>query len=151
MLSKKTKYAINALIVLAEHYNQEMLQIADIATKADVPKKFLEQILLELKKNHILDSKKGKGGGYFLRMAPEKVTLGAVIRMMSGAIALVPCASKTAYSPCDECKDESICGLKIIMIEAREATTSVLDSKSIADILNESERCKIQRESMYHI
>jgi Rrf2 family protein len=151
MLSKKTKYALNALLVLAESYNQNLMQISEVAQKASVPKKFLEQILLELKNNRILDSKKGQGGGYFLRMPPETVTLGLVIRIMSGTLALVPCVSKTAYAPCDECKNELTCGLKVVMEDVRESTASILDSKSLADVLKESAKRQKQHESMYHI
>ncbi len=145
-------YALQALLVLGESAQAKPLLISDIATKARVPKKFLEQILRELKQAGFLDSKKGLGGGYFLKLTPKQITLGQIIRAMSGAVALVSCVSKTAYAPCSECCDEATCGLKVIMVEVHCAMTDILDSKTLADILSETHQ--LQRKSrgqMYHI
>src|SRR3989338_475506 len=112
MISNKTKYALKALVALAEDYvdNQPTL-ISDLARKEHVPKKFLELILLELKNRGILQSKKGKGGGYFLAKTPDDIKLGTVMRILEGPLAPLPCLSKTAYKKCDDCEDESTCNI----------------------------------------
>ena len=152
MLTKKTLYALQALQVLGELPDKRPQLIAEIAQKARVPQKFLEQILRELKQVGFVDSKKGLGGGYFLKLDPRRITLGQVIRTMSGAVALVSCVSKTAYAPCPECKDEATCGLKAIMEDVHGAMTRILDSKTLGDILAEAQkRQKGQKGQMYHI
>src|SRR5690606_8131117 len=108
--------------------------IAEIAESERIPQKFLEAILLELKKEGFLDSRKGKGGGYFLAKAPEGVTLGAVVRKMEGPLALLPCASQTAYRRCDDCADERTCGLRMTMKDVRDRTAEILDSTTLADV-----------------
>src|SRR5262245_47684867 len=112
MLTNKAKYALRALGLLAEEYGRGPMLISEIARKEGIPKKFLELILLELKNQGILQSKKGKGGGYFLSRPPESVSIGSVIRYMVGPLAPVPCVSETAYMPCDECTDEKTCRVR---------------------------------------
>jgi Rrf2 family protein len=133
MLSKKTQYAYKALIYLAQQAPGEPILIADIAKVKKIPLKFLEGILLELKKAGILDSKKGKGGGYYFKMQPNQVTMAKVYRLIDGPIALLPCVSINFYEQCKDC-DETTCGLKQAMREVRDAELSVLDAKTIADI-----------------
>jgi Rrf2 family protein len=134
LLSKKTKYALKALQYLARAKDRGPVLIAEIAGNEGIPQKFLEAILLELKKEGFLESRKGKGGGYFLARAPESITLGAVVRKMEGPLALLPCVSQTAYRRCDECHDERTCGLRMIMKDVRDRTSEILDSTSLADV-----------------
>jgi Rrf2 family protein len=136
MLSKKTKYAIHALTYLAKKDPSQPTLIVDIATEANIPRKFLETILLDLKKNGILGSKMGKGGGYFIRKKPSEIQLSTIIRLFNGPIALLPCASKNYYEPCDECEDEASCGLRFVMEEVRDETLNILEKKTIQDIIN---------------
>src|SRR5262245_24875101 len=122
MLSKKTKYAIVALVRLAREHDKGPLLIGHIAERDNMPKKFLETILLELKNAGILGSKKGKGGGYYLLRKPGQVNLAEVIRLFDGAIALLPCATKKYYERCEECENEAVCGIRDIALEVREKT-----------------------------
>jgi len=135
MLSKKTKYALKALIVLAKEYGQGPVLISDIARREEIPQKFLELILLELKNQGILQSRRGKGGGYFLGRAPHQVSVGQIVRVLEGPVAPLPCVSKTAYMRCRECRDERTCGIRIVMKEVRDATAKILDSTTLADLL----------------
>jgi Rrf2 family protein len=134
MLSKKTKYALKALQYLARERSRGPVLIAEVAEKEGIPQKFLEAILLELKKEGFLESRKGKGGGYFLARAPESVTLGAVVRKMEGPLALLPCVSQMFYRRCDECTDERTCGLRMVMKDVRDRTAEILDSTTLADV-----------------
>lgn len=135
MLSHKTKYALKALFVMSEEYGRGPLLISEIAERGNIPKRFLELILLELKNHGILRSKKGKGGGYTLSKPPEQISVGHVIRMLEGPLALLPCASKTAYEKCKDCRDEKTCGIRLLMKEVREQTAAILDSTSFANML----------------
>jgi len=137
MISKKAKYSLKALLMLAREHDKGPILIADIAEKELIPRKFLESILLELKKHGLLQSKKGKGGGYFLAKPPEAITLGEVIRFMDGPIALVPCVSLTAYMRCDDCEDEATCGIRIVMKEVRDEMGRILDGTNLADVLRQ--------------
>lgn len=140
MLSKKAKYGIKALLRLGERWDQGPVLIAELARRERLPLKFLESILLTLRRAGILTSKKGRGGGYALARPPEEVTLGEVIRLLDGPLALVPCASLTAYRPCDDCADEAACGIRLVMKEVRDATSRILDRTTLRDLL-EKERC----------
>ncbi len=133
MLSKKTLYAFKALMHLSNEYERGPILIADIARKRKIPLKFLENILLELKKAGILDSKKGKGGGYFLAKDPHKILLADVLRLVDGPIALLPCVSLHFYEKCINC-DEKKCGLNRVMILVRDANLAILETKTVADI-----------------
>jgi len=134
MLSKKSQYAFRALTYLAEKYKEGPVLISDIAKKKKIPLKFLENILLELKKADILGSKKGKGGGYFLKKAPEKVKMSTVIRLVNGPIAMLPCVSLYFYERCKNC-DEGNCGLHDVMIQVRDATLNILEQRMLKDLL----------------
>jgi Rrf2 family protein len=134
MLNKKTQYAFKALTYLAEHQSQGPVLIADIAKKKKIPLKFLENILLELKKEGILDSKKGKGGGYFLNVPASKIPLANIIRKIDGPIAMLPCTSLYFYERCKNC-DEKNCGLHDIMIQVRDANLKILENKTVADLI----------------
>jgi len=139
MLRNKTKYALKALQVLAKEYGQGPVLISEIARRERISPKFLELILLELKNQGILQSKKGKGGGYFLARAPQAVSIGQVVRMMEGPLAPLPCVSRTSYMRCAECRDERTCGIRIIMKDVRDATARILDSTTLADVLKRVE------------
>lgn len=135
MLSKKSQYAFKALTYLAGKYNQGPVLIAEISKKKKIPLKFLENILLELKKAGILDSKKGKGGGYFLRKDPSKIKMAQVIRLVNGPIAMLPCVSLYFYERCKNC-DEKKCALHDIMVEVRDASLNILDNRTLGDLLH---------------
>jgi Rrf2 family protein len=134
VLSRKAKYGLKALLVLAEQADRGPVLISDLAGRDAIPKKFLEAILLELKRRGIVESKKGKGGGYFLRRKPEEITFSDVIRALDGPLAAVPCVSQTAYMRCVECVDEQTCGVRFAMKEVRDATARILDNTTLADI-----------------
>lgn len=133
MLAKKTQYAMKALSYMADHQNNGPILIAEISDKKKIPLKFLESILLELRKAGILESKKGKGGGYFLSQPPHQIKLAAVIRLMEGPIALLPCVSLNFYKKCTDCNEKK-CGLNRIMKEVRDSTLSVLENRTVADL-----------------
>lgn len=153
MLSKKAKYGLRALLLLAREYGQGHLLISELAQRESIPKKFLELILLELKNGGLLQSKKGRGGGYSLSKPPERITFGHVIRVLEGPLAPVPCVSQTAYQKCEECKDETTCGIRLVMKDVRDATAKILDGMSLAEVLERMERAaKLGRElSVYSI
>jgi Rrf2 family protein len=132
VLSQKARYALHALIVLAEHDGEEPMQIADVADEAGVPRKFLEQILLEFRKRGILRSQRGRAGGYLLAKAPKDISFADIIRATDGPIALAPCVSVTAYHRCEDCTDEKTCEIRKVLMLARDATASVLESQSLA-------------------
>lgn len=134
MLSKKSQYAFKALTYLSEKFNEGPVLISEIAAKKKIPIKFLESILLELKKADILDSKKGKGGGYFLKQKPEKVKVSTVIRLINGPIAMLPCVSLYFYERCKNC-NEKHCGLHDMMIEVRDATLNIVENRTLKDLL----------------
>lgn len=134
MLSKKTQYAFRALTHLAVQYGKGPVRISEISLHQKIPLKFLENILNELKKAGVLESKKGKGGGYILKISPKKIHLAKVIRLINGPIALLPCASLNYYEKCIDC-DEETCGTRKMMIIARDATLKVLEKKTLADII----------------
>jgi Rrf2 family protein len=133
MLSKKTQYGLKALGYLATKFGEGPVLIADIAEVKHIPIKFLESILLLLKQNGILESKKGKGGGYYLATSPKKTSIAKAIRIIDGPIALLPCVSINFYEKCADC-DEQNCGLKRTMAVVRDATLKVLEKKNLMDL-----------------
>ena len=133
MLSKKTQYAFKALIYLSEHADEGPVLISEISKKKNIPLKFLENILLELRKAGVLESKKGKGGGYYFAVNPRDVTLAKIMRLLDGPIALLPCVSLNFYEKCKDC-DEKVCGLNRMMLQVRDATLTLLESKTLADL-----------------
>lgn len=136
MLSKKTKYAIKALIVLGKSYGQEPMQISKIAAEERIPKKFLEQILLDMRNAGLLYSKKGAGGGYSLIKDPKEIYLVQVLRITGGPIALLPCVSINFYQRCDECIEEKTCGIRDVFLDVRNASLKILTETSIADVIS---------------
>lgn len=134
MLSKKSKYGLKALLVLADEAGRGPIQTSELAEREGLPKKFLEAILLELKRHGLLQSKKGRGGGYVLGRKPADITVGQVIRVLEGPLALIPCVSQTAYMKCEECVDERTCGIRLAMKEVRDATARILDNTTLSDL-----------------
>ena len=133
MISQKAKYALRALVSLCRARYGEPLMISQIAREQAIPKKFLEQILLELKRHGIVESRRGRLGGYVLLRAPDKVTFGEVLRLIDGPIAPLPCLSKIAYRRCIDCADESTCEIRHVFARVAEATREVLDKTTLAD------------------
>jgi Rrf2 family protein len=153
MLSMKAKYGLKAMLRLAHDYGRGPWLIAELAASEGIPKKFLELILLELKQQGVLQSKKGKGGGYVLARRPEEISVGAVLRILDGSLAPVPCVGHTGYRPCDECKNPGACSIRLLMGEVHEATTGILDSTTLDQLVRRGEdeprgRPHLQR---YHI
>jgi len=138
MLSQKARYALHALFLLAEKPIGAPVMIAEIAREGGIPRKFLEQILLELKKRGILHSVRGKHGGYTLGRAPEKISFAEVIRAIDGPLALSPCVSVTAYRRCDDCADETTCMLRKVLLAVRDATAGILESRTIGGAMAEA-------------
>lgn len=135
MLSKKTQYGLKALGYLASKYGEGPILISEIAKKKKIPIKFLESILLQLKNKGVLDSKKGKGGGYFLANAPKKTSLAFAIRIVDGPIAMIPCVSLNFYEKCKDC-NEATCGLNKAMAFTRDATLKILEKKTLHDLID---------------
>jgi len=148
MISKKTKYALKALIYLAGQPSGNPVLIADLARNENIPKKFLEFILLSLRKGGLLQSKVGKGGGYYLSLPPSKISIGMVVRILEGDLAPVQCLSVTNYAHCEECQDEMTCGIKLVMVDVNKALNDVLDSLSLADMVERSAAAGRKRENI---
>ena len=134
MLTRKSKYGLKALLMLAEDPERGPVPVAELAEAQRIPAKFLEAILLDLRRHGFLQSKKGKGGGYTLSRRPSDITVGQVIRALEGPLALVPCVSQTAYAPCAECVDEASCRVRWAMKEVRDATAAILDHMSLTGL-----------------
>ena len=136
MISKKAKYAIKALKALTEAYGSGPVLIAQIAQQEAIPQKFLESILLDLRNHGVLKSQKGKGGGYLLRVEPERVNLAQVIRIIDGPIAPTPCVSLNFYVRCDDCADEETCSIRPIMLRVRDANLAVYERTTLRMIVD---------------
>lgn len=135
MLSRKTKYGLKALRYIARQPEKSTILIQEIADAENISKKFLESILLSLRKAGFLGSKKGKGGGYYLIKEPEDIKIAAVIRTLEGPIALLPCVSLNFYERCDDCPTEEECSLHLLMVEVRDETLKVLENKTLKDLI----------------
>lgn len=134
MLSQKAKYALKALFQLATAPPGTMMLVADIAEKENAPKKFLELILLELKRDGLVYSLRGRNGGYALARSPAQITIGQVVRLMDGPLAPIPCASLSGYRACTDCSDEQACPVRKVMREVRDAVAGILDKRTLADM-----------------
>jgi Rrf2 family protein len=133
MLSKKTKYGLKALSYLAKQKKNEPVLISKISESENISQKYLESILLTLKKSGILSSKKGKGGGYFLLQNPKEIKISTIMRVLEGPIAMLPCVSLNYYEKCDDCVNEEECSLSILMAEVRDSTLKILENKTLAN------------------
>jgi len=157
-LSKRGEYGLRAMIDLAtsledqQEGNHNVVQIKEIAERQKIPAKYLEQILLTLKNAGLLQSKSGIGGGYYLARPPDEIDLGQIVRVLDGPIAPIRCVSQMAYEPCG-CPDERTCGLRLVMLDVRNAIANILDHTTLADVLErvERERAAIQSVSLFEI
>jgi Rrf2 family protein len=138
VLSQKCKYALQALLVLARENSEELLLVSDIAERENLPKKFLEAILLELNRNGLVRSRRGRGGGYALAKPADLITFGQVLRIMDGPLAPLSCVSVNYYRRCDDCRDENTCEIRKVMRRVRDAIAAELDGTSLADALEQS-------------
>jgi Rrf2 family protein len=136
MLSKKTKYGLKALAYLALQKDKKPVQISEIAEKENISQKFLESILLSLKKTGFLGSKKGKGGGYYLLKSPEEISMTDVMRVLEGPISMVPCVSLNFYERCEDCPDEQACSVHKLMLQVRDSTLDVYRNNTLKDIIS---------------
>ncbi|MGL4543428.1 MAG: RrF2 family transcriptional regulator [Polymorphobacter sp.] len=137
MLTQRSRYALRALIFLARTGSVAPIPISTIAGDQKLPRKFLESILLELKNGGLVESYRGKMGGYRLARAPQKISFGEIIRLIEGPLALVPCVSVSAYQRCADCFDEETCAIRKVMLTVRESTAAILDSTTLADIVEQ--------------
>lgn len=135
MLSKKTKYGIKALVYLAKQEPNTPVQISVISKSENISQKFLESILLSLRKNGILGSKKGKNGGYYLLKNPEDINMASVMRILEGPIAMVPCVSLNFYEKCEDCPEESTCAVHRLMLNVRDSTLEIFNNRSLLDLV----------------
>jgi Rrf2 family protein len=147
-VSKRGEYALRALIDfgLAEALGRPLLQVSELASKEDLPVKFLEQILMQLKAAGYLESRRGKHGGYLLARPPENICIGQVIRLIDGPLAPIACVSQTAYERCS-CPDEEHCGLRMLMLDVRNAIANILDRYTLADVVEVTVR-KLRKNKM---
>ena len=135
MLSQKARYALRALFVLGARKSAEPMMIADIAKEANVPRKFLEQILLEMKNRGLVHSHRGKYGGYTLGRPTNRISFAEVLRIIDGPLALSPCASRTAFRKCDDCDDETTCAIRKFLLKVRDSPASILENSTIAQAI----------------
>ena len=145
-LSKRGEYGLRAMIDLAASSSEHrpgngVVQIKEIAEREQIPSKFLEQILLTLKNAGLLQSKMGVGGGYYLARPPEEISLGHIVRVLDGPLAPIRCVSQMAYEPCG-CPDEQTCGLRLVMLDVRNAIAELLDNTSLADVLGRVDQAR---------
>ncbi|MFZ2949328.1 MAG: Rrf2 family transcriptional regulator [Desulfuromonadaceae bacterium] len=145
MITKKTKYALKALSYLAKHSTGEPILISELAKEESIPRKFLEAILVALKKGGVLKSKIGKGGGYMLALPPENISIGKIVSILEGGFALVECLNDNVKAVCDECGDPVCCGTRLVMIDVKKAIDSVFESTTLADMVDRSDVAKQQK------
>ena len=143
------------MLALGRKYREGPILIGTLAREEAIPIKFLEAILLDMKGRGLLDSKMGRKGGYFLNRPPSGITIGSIIRVIEGPLAPLPCASETAFKPCEECQDVENCGTRIIMRQVRDAISDVLDRTTLADLIKQVDSGRLERANaenlMYHI
>ena len=138
MLTRKGKYGLKAIVVLAREHGRGPVLIGDLAEVEAIPKKFLENILLGLKHRGLLHSRKGPHGGYQLARTPRQISVGEIIRALDGPLALVSCVSQTAYVPCEECVTEKDCAVRRVFQQVRDETARILDGTTLADAAAEA-------------
>jgi Rrf2 family protein len=144
-LSLRGEYALRALVVLGQNYGQDVVRIQTISEKQNVPKRFLEQILNDLRSAGVVQSKRGVAGGYRLAMAPEKIMLATVVRHIEGALAPVGCVSEKFYEKCS-CPDESRCAIRSVMKEVRDSIVKILEHTSVADLCRQASKLEEEQE-----
>jgi len=137
MLTRKARYAVKALMFIAKNQkDSQLVPVSLISKEEKIPYKFLEAILADLKAGGIVGSKKGASGGYFLSRAPEKIVLTEIIRISNGPIAMIPCVSLNYYQPCEDCPNEQMCSLHLVLTEVRDATLAIFSRTSIKDLVD---------------
>ena len=146
VLSNKGKYGLKALVHLAKMVPGELALAAQIAAANNIPKKFLDGILNDLKNAGLVHTKKGPGGGYTLARPARDITVGQATRVLDGALAPIACASRNFYRPCDDCLDVAVCSVRLVMLEARDAMAAVLDGTSIGDLAAQETKAARQSE-----
>jgi Rrf2 family protein len=149
VLTNKGKYGLKAMVHLAGVEPGALAQVADIAERNAMSKKFLDHILTELRHAGLVYSKKGKGGGYALARPAHEIRVGAIVRVLDGPLAPIPCASVTAFRPCEDCADLNTCAVRQIMVEARNAIAGVLDNRTLAELRALTDAP--EAADMYHI
>jgi Rrf2 family protein len=137
MITNKAKYALKSMIALARNYGNGPLVIEEISTREHIPRKFLEAILCELKNAGLLQSRKGKGGGYELHRGPSEITMANILRIIDGPIAPLPCVSLNFYEPCADCADEVSCSLHRTLVAVRDANLAVMEHTTLAEMARE--------------
>lgn len=136
MLTSKAKYALRAMIDLATQTGtgpRRPFFIGDIAQRQDIPRRFLENILLDLRKHGLVVSHRGKAGGYALAKAPDLITFADIIRAIDGPLALTPCTSRTSYQRCEDCRDEATCAVRKTLLKVRDASATILEATTLAE------------------
>ena len=142
MISRKTKYALKALINLAGQPTDEPVLISELARQEQIPRKFLEAILLSLKNVGVLQSKIGKGGGYFLAKEPRNISIGSIVTALEGGYAPLQCLNDNLNPECDECNEPSSCGIRLVMSDVLSAISSVLETTTLADMIERTDNAK---------
>lgn len=145
MISRKTKYALQALGCLAENANGEPMLIADLAERERIPRKYLEAILVALRKGGVLTSRAGRGGGYQLAAPAGEITLARVVALLDGDLAPLPCLADTNPVRCDECDDLDTCGTRLVMLEVKRTVTATLEGLTLADIVERARDARARR------
>lgn len=148
MISRKTKYALQALARLADNPAGEPVLIADLAAQEHIPRKFLEAILVALRKGGVLQSRVGRGGGYLLALPPAQITMAHVVNLLDGDLAPLPCLSDTHPTRCDECDDLATCGIRLVMGEVKQAVTGALEGITLADMVERSRAERARRRNL---
>jgi Rrf2 family protein len=151
MLSRRAKYALRALIFLAQNRGKGPIQIRDISEQLKISRKFLEAILLELRNGGILQSRKGKEGGYLLDRSPDTITFGKIMRFIDGSFAAVPCIRRDGYARCDDCPDEKTCVIRCVMKEVRDATAKIVDETTLEQLVSKASQLENSVDVEYHI
>jgi Rrf2 family protein len=131
VLTRKSKYGLKALLLLAREYERGPILASEVSAREGIPEKFLQGILLDLRRRGIVSSRRGQGGGYCLARDPSTINFGEVLRILDGPLALTPCVSQTAYHRCDECADERLCGIRLVMKDVRDETARILEGATL--------------------
>lgn len=147
-LSNKSKYALKAMSILGREYGKGPLPIADLANRERIPRKFLETILLSLRNRGVLQSRQGKSGGYLLHRPPGEISIGKIVRIFEGSLAPVPCVAVVPVQKCEECRDASACGIRIVMQDAHDAFSSILDSTTLADMIEREDKARSRKQDI---
>jgi Rrf2 family protein len=147
MLSQKAKYALKAMLLLASAEDGKLVQASEIANSENIPKKFLDLILIDLRKGGFVHSHRGKFGGYTMAKPADAVTFGQIVRLMDGPLAPIPCASLTAYRRCSDCKDEKTCAVRRLMREVRDSASAILDVTTLAQGMADSAPAPVAKKA----